>query len=409
MGSKSGRLVCAALAAVLLGATGCGAVTAPAAEHATRAAAATGTRLAEDNGKFPAAVRLRHSGEADGTVLAATVSFGPEGSAPIYRSTDGGATFTEIHRITDPSFTTGLCCGSLLEMPQQVGDLPAGTLLWSASVGANGPDLENPQPPEDPNDDRRMRLAVFQSRDQGVEWTPLEHPCAAATSKDGLWEPELTVAGGRLYCYFSYADENADFQHSQRIVRTTSGDGVTWSDPEDVVALQQPERRPGMPVVRRLPDGRSVMSYEICGSGGSHDCAAYLRVSPDGVDWGDETDPGTPIALGDGTFFAHAPKIAVIDDGTPDGLLVTVGQQLKNADGTTADGNGGTLLVSEHPGTAEFTGSTAPVHVPSADGESCGNYSSALVPLGEPSQILEIAADEDEGEQCHAYFATGPL
>ncbi|GAB2677914.1 sialidase family protein [Saccharopolyspora gloriosae] len=405
---KSGARVSAVLAALLLGATGCGAVADPAAETAARDTSAGGTRLAEDNGKFPTAVRLRHSGEADGTVLAATISF-PAGVAPIYRSTDGGATFTEVSRIHDPSFATGLCCGSLLELPRQVGDMAPGTLLWSASVGANGPDPDHPRPPDEPNDDRRMSTPVFRSDDHGLTWNRLEQPCATAANKDGLWEPELAVTdAGRLQCYFSYAEENEDFAHSQRIVRTTFGDG-TWSEPEDVVVLPEKDRRPGMPVVRRLPNGKSVMSYEICGRSGTHDCAAHLRTSPDGVDWGAETDRGTPVELDDGRFFAHAPKIAVIDDGTPDGLLVVVGQQLKNADGKTADGNGGTLLVGEHPGTAEFTASTAPVHVPSADGASCGNYSSALVPLDEPSQILEIAADQDEGERCHAYFATGPL
>ncbi|MFR9728334.1 sialidase family protein [Saccharopolyspora sp. MS10] len=389
--AKPGALVlCGALVALALpgSAAGTGSATGAGAER-DAGLAATGTPLSEDVGYYPTALRLRHQGAANGAVLAATVSFGPDGgSAPVYESTDEGATFTEVGRVTDPGFAGGLCCGSLLELPSRVGDLPAGTLLWSASVGAE-------------EADRRMRLPVFQSQDRGRTWSS-QSTCATGAGTGGMWEPELAVdATGTLSCY--YADENEP-GHSQALHRTTSRDGVNWSEPEPVVQVPEAGRRPGMAVVRPLPDGRYYLSYEICGTGDAHDCAAHFRISADGADWGDPAADGALLELGDGRFFAHAPKITVL----PGGEVVTVGQELKHPDGVVADGNGATLFVTAEPGSGTPVAVPAPVEVPGARDEPCPNYSSALLPVGE-SELLEIATDYDEDGSCRAHYATGGL
>ncbi|WP_344928523.1 sialidase family protein [Saccharopolyspora gregorii] len=394
-------LLCGVLAAMALPGAAVGAGSATGAGSAAEAEsadgtgsavapAATGTPLSDDVAYYPTTVRLRHAGEDSGAVLTATVSFGPGGgSVPLYESTDDGATFTEVGRITDDGFSDGLCCGSLLELPNPVGDLPAGTLLWTGSAGA------------DQETDRRMRLPVFQSQDRGRTWTYLS-TCATATGTGGMWEPELAVdAAGTLGCY--YADENQP-GHSQVLHRTTSTDGVNWDAPEPVVQVPEGDLRPGMAVVRPLPDGRHYLSYEICGGGDPYSCAAYFRLSDDGSDWGDPAAHGTLLATEDGRFFAHAPKITV----TPDGKVVTVGQELKHADGTVAEGNGATLFVTEQPGSSTPVPIPAPVEVPAARDDPCPNYSSSLLPVGE-EQVLEIATDYDDGGRCRAYFATGDV
>ncbi|MEU6130753.1 sialidase family protein [Saccharopolyspora sp. NPDC047091] len=374
-------MLCGALVAMVLPATAAGEGAEP---------AATGTPLSADVAYYPTTVRLAHAGEENGAVLTATVSFGSGGgSVPIYESTDDGATFDEVGRITDDGFGEGLCCGSLLELPGAVGDLPEGTLLWTGSAGA------------DQETDRRMRLPVFESRDRGRSWTQLS-TCATGTGTGGMWEPELAVdSAGTLGCY--YADENQP-GHSQVLHRTTSTDGVNWSAPEPVVQVPEGDLRPGMAVVRPLPDGRYYLSYEICGGGDPYHCAAYFRLSDDGSDWGDPAAHGTLLATEDGRFFAHAPKITV----TPDGKVVTVGQELKHADGTVAEGNGATLFVTDRPGSSTPTAIPAPVEVPAARDDPCPNYSSSLLPVGE-DRILEIATDYDDGGACKAYFATGDL
>lgn len=366
----------------------------PTPETARPTPEATGTPLSPDSGLYPTSVRLAHAGEDNGAVLTGTVSFGADGgSARFYESTDEGATFDEVGRITDPAFAGGLCCGSMLELPRQVGDLPEGTLLWTASVGAN---------PED----RRMSLPVWQSQDRGRTWSYLS-TCATAPGTGGHWEPELFVDdAGALGCYF--ADEN-DPEHSQKLQRAVSTDGVNWAAPEPVVELADPALRPGMPVVRRLPDGRAYLSYEICGAEGPHICAAHFRLSDDGADWGDPAAQDPLLTLGDGRYFAHAPKITVIDDGTSDGRLITVGQELRNADGTVAEGNGATLFASDEPGANDNVALPAPVEVPGARDEPCPNYSSSLAPLADSGRILEVATDYDENGTCRAYYATGDL
>jgi hypothetical protein len=49
---------------------------------------------------------------------------------PTFTSPIGTALRSDkIGEITDPEFGSGLCCGTLHELPQQVGALQAGTLL----------------------------------------------------------------------------------------------------------------------------------------------------------------------------------------------------------------------------------------------------------------------------------------
>jgi hypothetical protein len=355
----------------------------------TTAAAASGTPLRPGVSMYPRALRLQHSGAANGRIITSVVTWvdGDDGRGAFNESVDGGATFRSVGSAAPAGSANngGLCCGSLYELPAQVGNLPRGTLLWAASVGQNAPN-------------RRMSLQVWQSRDTARTWTYLSS-CAVAGNTGGLWEPELAVdAAGRLVCYF--ADETRSAQHSQTIRRTVSGDGVTWSQPVDVVAASNPALRPGMPVVRRLPDGRYLMAYEICGSG----CDVYLRYSPDGSGWGAATSLGTRVVAADGRFFRHAPTISV----TGDGRILLVGQMLYNADGSIAAGNGRTLMVNARAGSGAWSVIAAPVSVPGARNDPCPNYSSTLVPSADSSRVLEIATDYADGV-CRAFYATGPI
>jgi len=52
--------------------------------------------------------------------------------------------------------------------------------------------------------------------------------CGVSVENGGTWEPELSVDdAGRLVCHF--ADETVP-GHSQAPARTTSADGLTWSE-----------------------------------------------------------------------------------------------------------------------------------------------------------------------------------
>src|SRR5699024_8830405 len=193
-------------------------------------------------GDDPAAHRLltRPHLESDGSTMrrrtmttaltaaltTSVVSFdGTSGFGSIWESTDDGATFSQISTVLDEATETGegLCCATLFELPRAVGDLPEGTLLWSASVG------------QDEGEDRRMSIRIWASTDVGRSWERIAIT-AVAENEGGLWEPEFAVADdGELVLWFS--DETDGENHYQRIVQQTSTDALTWTDPVPIIEL----------------------------------------------------------------------------------------------------------------------------------------------------------------------------
>lgn len=191
-------------------------------------ASAVAQRVALGNaeGLYPRVVRIGHdpTPSANGTVVASVTSFpNGKGEEQIFASTDNSVTFARIGTINDPDFAGGLCCGTLYELPQAVGALRAGTLLWAGSVGGDTPA-------------RPMQVKIYRSTDRGATWSYLSN-CATGTvprSGGGLWEPEFTIAAdGRLVCF--YSDETVP-GFSQLIHQVTSADGVTWSAPARTIA-----------------------------------------------------------------------------------------------------------------------------------------------------------------------------
>jgi hypothetical protein len=353
---------------------------------------ATGTALRSGTGLYPRVIRLAHSGSANGQVIASVVDFDAAGGVGrVYRSTDDGATFREIGDVHDPATVNGLCCSTLFELPRPIGAMPAGTLLWGASVG---------QTPAD----RRMSIDVWQSQDHGVTWSPLP-PCQTAQNTGGLWEPEFAVdSEGDLVCH--YSDETDPGAHSQSLEERFSSDGRTWGPVHPTVAPSNAALRPGMATVVQRPDGSFYMTYEVCGTGDVHDCAAHYRTSADGADWGSPTDVGPLITTATGQFFTHAPTVAWLANGTAAGRLVLVGQQFREANGALATTSGRTVLVNTENGTGRWFAIDAPVAVPNPDGSYCPNYSSPLLPSTDGSRLLEIATDY-VGSVCQPFYATG--
>jgi hypothetical protein len=335
--------------------------------------------LGKGAARYPHAIRL-----GGGDIVASVDTGG--GVAEIYRSGNGTA-FRRVGVIEDPEAVRGLCCAHLYELPRQVGALPRGTLLWAGSVGYER---------------GRMMARIWRGDDRGASWSYLS-TCGTSVENGGMWEPELSVdADGRLVCHF--ADETVA-GHSQVLARTSSADGVTWSEKALTVAVAPHGYRPGMPHVRRLPGGTYLMTYEICGQRGQYFCEAYARTSADGSDWGDPADPGTPMHSADGRYFAHTPTIAL----APDGRIVLIGQMLMDRDGRVAEGNGATLFVGSAGGRGPWVEAPAPVRVPKARDVNCPNYHPSLVVAPGGRSVLELASDYDDDGRCVVWYATGPL
>lgn len=305
--------------------------------------------------------------------------------ALFFRSTDDGRSFAEIGTIDDPVADTGLCCGTLFELPSK-------RLLWAASVGG---DVQTSP----------MSLVVWASDDGGANWTTLSRIATATKNRSagGLWEPEFSLAANDAddaaedVLVVHWSDET-DSAHSQKLVAARSTDGgLHWQDTHDTVALDERALRPGMANVRRDANGNYVMTYEICGLDGDS-CSVWLRTSFDGWSWGDPTDQGIQPMTADGIHFRHAPTLAFAN-----GHYVLVGQMAYDADGNVAPENG-TIVMTTNVVTSLWSTQAAPVAVPDAFDNFCPNYSSPLLPLDGGSVMLELASRWD-GTSCRTYYA----
>jgi hypothetical protein len=361
-----------------------------AASFARPVSAATGTLLYNQIGLYPRMIRLAHNGAANGRILASVVSFNANnGVGLIFESSDNGVSFQQVGTIADPDSANGkgLCCATLYELPQQVGNNPAGTLLWSANMGQDA-------------SDRRMAIRIWKSNDLGRSWSFLS-TCAASSSTAPIWEPEFSIASdGALVCHYS---DETDSRYSQKLMRVRSYDGVNWQDRTETVASVLQSDRPGMAVVRTLQNGTYFLTFEICTPGGQYRCVVHYRTSADGWNWGDPTYLGIRPETADGRYFRHTPNIAL----GPDGKIYLVGQILYNANGTVAAGNGRTIFVNDQNGAGAWSSIDAPVQVPNPYDNFCPNYSSALLVTPDGNSILQIATDYD-GSVCKPYFASGP-
>lgn len=365
----------------------------------------TGTLLnAEAAAFYPRAVRLAHQADAslNGAVIASVIAF--DGGVPqgrIFVSRDDGASFALQGSVTDAGWPKGLCCGSIKELPSAVGALPAGTLVWSASIGQDttGAPMIHP---------------VYRSTDAGKTWTYLSR-CGTGQKPrggdgTGIWEPELFVAkDGQLVCM--YSDETETGQ-SQVLKITSTADGLTWTAPRLLVGGGLATDRPGMAVTSQLADGSYLMSYEFCSTAGL-DCRVYLKRSADGLDWGSPTDKGFEPKTADGRWFRHAPTQVWLP---AQNRIALVGQILNNAAGNVdATGNGATVFISSTAdGSGVWTTMAAPVQplAPPAATNWCQNYSSPLLPTADGKQLLMLGSDFDtvNGAQvCRTRFARGNL
>lgn len=368
--------------------------------------AANGTLLPQSVG-YPRLVRLTYGPAAsNGWIVGST-------TGKLFLSKDDGKSFEVLGDAPVRDGSRLRCCETLYELPQAIGSLPAGTLLYSATYSE---ETTPPSPTATPGsgsgfmrDQDVPAIEVYSSTDQGAYWTYLSTPVMGRGEKGtgGLWEPAFTVArDGSLVMFWS--DETYSCC-SQKLSKIRTSDGMTWRDSSDTVASTAQSDRPGMIVVSRLPSGVYFMSYEICGDPTTGPkCAAYYRLSRDGWDYGTASDLGKRIENAEGQFFEHAPaNIWSPSPLSPEGVVLVVGQVLHNADGSVAPQNGKVLFMNARlDGSNPWTTIKAPVEVPNSYDNPCPNYSSQLLPTRNGAALLEFAADYYDLQKCGMYFAT---
>jgi len=341
--------------------------------------AATGTVL-QGSTLYPRVVRLEHGPvSVRGRLIAST-------NGIIFESDDNGASWSLLGPVPTVSGSSERCCATLYELPQQVGSLAAGTLISAASYfSGSTPAIE-----------------VYVSTDQGHSWSYHSTPVIGGDNSHGLWEPEFTVANdGALVMFWS---DETDPCCSQKLAQIRSYNGTSWQDQTDTVRSTIPGDRPGMITVSQLPNGHFFMSYELCGPAA---CTVFSRVSVDGWNYGDPTNMGTRVQTASGQYLEHAPlnrwSPSVLSSN---GAILLVGQVMYESNGSVSPSNGKVLFVNSNTdGSGDWYTIAAPVQVPTAYDNYCPNYSSALLPAEDGSNILELASDYLNGG-CIVYFAS---
>ncbi|KAH6656081.1 family 93 glycoside hydrolase [Truncatella angustata] len=208
---------------------------------------------------------------SSGYLLSTWENYSPEPPLvyfPVYRSTDNGASWTQIGKVQDTVNGWGLRYQpSLYELPQAVGKFAKGTIL------AAGNSI--------PTDLSKTKIDVYASTDGGATWKFVSSVATGGEARpnNGLtpvWEPLLMVYNNQLVCYYS---DQRDTAYGQKLVHQTTTDLVSWSaTTDDVHDASNYAARPGMPAVAKLPGGSYIFAYEQCGTDG---CRVHYRLAAD--------------------------------------------------------------------------------------------------------------------------------
>lgn len=262
-------------------------------------------------------LKLEHNGDNNGRLYttfetwdsaAEGMNHGP--TFPIYESVDNGCTWQKISEVSDAHSADGEGLreqGFLYELPQQIGDMPKGTVLLAVNCFPEVEYIHN--------------IELYKSNDLCRTWTYVSTIAVGGAygggmiwESQGIWEPFLMVGNDKLICY--YADEQ-DSSHNQMIVHRSSTDGIHWSDASIDVALG--ELRPGMPVVSKMGNGKYILVYEMYNM---QDDQIHFKISDDPENWGDSSDYGQKVNYYRGEKPGSQPYVIWIDSGGPNGTLV---------------------------------------------------------------------------------------
>lgn len=366
---------------------------------------------------YPRAIALEHDGTAADTVLATFAKAGHNapGTLPIYRSTNGGGSWTQLSTISSNTAGWDIEAPTLFEVPRTIPGLNAGDILAAGTAWKVG-------------DYTTQKVEVFKSTNGGASWSFLSN-CTQTSGLPnswghGIWEPSFVVANDNtLACFISDERPANSATNNQKIGHYTSTNGgATWSSTmtDDVVFPADNLARPGMQTFAKLPDGRFVMSYELCrdGTNADHACEVYIKFSTNGLSWGAAGDKGTLVRTPDDRELLHTPYISWAPGGGPNGTLLLSGQRVvagPTGNKTVLAESGTVLFTNTQLGAGTWYEATAPVTVNPTGGyaagvPSCPGYSTPAIPLSSGTTFLYFAATWlGVGNQCEVRVGLGTL
>ena len=265
---------------------------------------------------YPRVIELRHA-EENGVLLATFENYSKEEPpyAPIYKSLDGGISWSLISKIKDTKNRFGMRYQPMLmELDQDVAYLKKGTILFAGN--------------SIPKDMTSTELLFFISKDHGKTWEYRSSiakggaPVEQNFEKLGpVWEPFIYLnKKGEIIATFSDERLHNEKSYNQVIVLVKSTDGGrTWGKEKLVVALNDKKLRPGMPIVTKIGNGRYFMCYEIVGTPCND---IYFKISDDGEDFGDPADFGIRAETKDGFYLGSMPYCTFSKKGGKNGAII---------------------------------------------------------------------------------------
>lgn len=271
----------------------------------------------------------------DGSHLLSWEDYSPEPpllSFPVYRSEDGGATWSNFSQIQDQVNGWGnRYQPHFFVLPETFGEYPAGTVIFGGlSVR---------------KDLAEAWLDIYASTDKGKTWDFVSHavhapgPETVTNGNKAVWEPFFLVHEGKLVLHYS---DQRDEKYAQKLAHITTANLKDWSEPVNDVAYPTYEYRPGMTTVAHIKStGKWIMTYELCGSPDSG-CPSYYKVASSPLDFA--SVEGTKLKANTGENPGSAPYVVWTDhpernDGS--GIIIMNGGQNKavyvNEDSAKAD------------------------------------------------------------------------
>lgn len=366
---------------------------------------------------YPRAIAVEHDGTPADTVLATFAKGGHNapGTLPIYRTTNGGGSWTKISEISSNTAGWDIEAPTLFEVPRNIPGLNAGDLLAAGTAWHVG-------------DYTTQKVEVFKSTNGGASWQYLSN-CTQTSGLPnawghGIWEPSFVVANNNtLACFISDERPANSATNNQKIGHYTSTNGgQSWSSTmtDDVVFPADNLARPGMQTFAKLPDGRFAMSYEMCrdATNADHACEVYLKFSADGLNWGAAGDKGTLVRTSDDRELLHTPYLSWAPGGGPNGTLLLSGQRVvagPTGNKTVLAESGTVLFANTQLGAGPWFEAATPVTVSPTGGyatgvPSCPGYSTPAIPLSNGSTYLYFAATWlGQGNQCEVRVGLGTL
>ena len=256
--------------------------------------------------EYPTILQLccQKNDEDNGKLLATFEKWGS--TYPVYESTDDAETWHFVGSVKD-HLNEGFWnewMPFLYELPADVGTFERGTVILAAT-SVYGPGVTD------------STITLYASTDLGRTFTAFCNVDNAGGTDWGVWEPYLIYEEetGRIFCFYS---DDSDPRHSQKLVYKYSTDLVHWSEKKECVACDDPDLRPGMPVLTRMGNGQYFMVYEM---GGFDSYTIYFKTSAALDDWGDAADYGRAVWAA-GKTFGSSPYAAWSPVGGKCGTLV---------------------------------------------------------------------------------------